>query len=327
MSTQHRQPLPTVDDPQEGRVGRRTGVLCMAYGSPRTLDEVQAYYTHIRGGRRPPPETLEELQGRYRTIGGSPLEEITRRQAAGLSKRLGMPCFVGMKHAPPFISEGASQARRAGVDHLIGLPLAPHYARMSLGGYVRDLRAVWPRHLDFVAGFHDHPAFTRAAQGLLRETLAGFAPERLFFTAHSLPARITREGDPYDERLLESARLVAEGLDLPPWEIAWQSASATGEPWLGPELLGAVERSGARSVLVCPLGFVADHLEILYDLDVETREWGRARGIDIRRTPSFNDRPEFMEALAAVVRDRVGKGAAASPPASAGARPVDTADP
>lgn len=290
---------------------RRTGVLCMAYGSPRTLGEVEAYYTHIRGGRQPSPEALEELRGRYRAIGGSPLEDITRRQAAALAERLGVPCFVGMKHAPPFVAEGAAEARRAGVDRLIGLPLAPHFARMSLGGYERDLRAAWSGELDFVGGFHDHPAFIRAAQGLVRETLATFSPERLFFTAHSLPIRITREGDPYDERLLESARLVAEGLDLPPWEIAWQSASATGEPWLGPDILEAVERSGARSVLVCPLGFVADHLEILYDLDVEARAWGRERGVDVRRTPSFNDRPEFIEALAAVLRDRVGVGAAA----------------
>jgi protoporphyrin/coproporphyrin ferrochelatase len=291
---------------------RRTGVLCMAYGSPRTLEDVEAYYTHIRGGRRPSPEALGELRGRYRAIGGSPLEAITRRQAAALSERLGVPCFVGMKHAPPFVAEGAAEARRAGVDHLIGLPLAPHYAQMSLGGYERDLRAVWTGQLDFVGGFHEHPAFTRAARVLLRETLAGFTPERLFFTAHSLPVRITLEGDPYDERLLESARLVAEGLEGPPWEIAWQSASATGEPWLGPDILEAVERSGARSVLVCPLGFVADHLEILYDLDFEARAWGRERGVDIRRTPSFNDRPEFIEALAAVLRDRVGVGAATS---------------
>jgi protoporphyrin/coproporphyrin ferrochelatase len=291
---------------------RQTGVLCMAYGSPRNLGEVEAYYTHIRGGRRPSPEALEELQGRYAAIGGSPLEEITRLQAAALSERLGVPCFVGMKHAPPFIAEGAEEARRAGVDHLVGLPLAPHYARMSLGGYERDLRAVWKGELDFVGGFHDHPAFIRAVQARLGESLDAFPAERVLFTAHSLPARIVREGDPYDERLLESARLVAAGLELPPWEIAWQSASATGEPWLGPDVLEAAESSGARRILVCPLGFVADHLEILFDLDIEARDWGRAHGVEIRRTASCNDRPEFIEALAAVLRDRVGMGAGAS---------------
>ncbi|HZV50468.1 MAG TPA: ferrochelatase [Candidatus Dormibacteraeota bacterium] len=284
----------------------RLGVLCMAYGSPRSEQEVEAYYTHIRGGRRPSPEALEELRQRYRAIGGSPLEAITRRQARALAERLGLPTFVGMKHAPPWIAEAAAEARAAGVRRLIGLPLAPHDARMSLGGYERALREAWPAgagEVEFVRGFHDHPAFVEAVRVILREALAGYRPDRLFFTAHSLPARIVAEGDPYDQRLLESCRLVAEGMCLPPWEIAWQSASATGEPWLGPDLLEAIERSGATRVLVCPIGFVADHLEILYDLDVEAQEFARRRGIELRRTPSFNDRPEFIEALAAVVEE------------------------
>ncbi|HZU15072.1 MAG TPA: ferrochelatase [Candidatus Dormibacteraeota bacterium] len=286
----------------------RVGVLCMAYGSPRDEGEIEAYYTHIRGGRRPPPSALADLVRRYRAIGGSPLEAITRRQARALGERLGLLTFVGMKHAPPWIAEAAAEARAAGVRRLIGLPLAPHDAGMSLGGYEHALREAWPAEageVEVVRGFHDHPAFVAAVRAVLREALAGYRPERLFFTAHSLPARIVAEGDPYDRRLLESCRLVAEGLCLPPWEVAWQSASATGEPWLGPDLLEAVERSGATRVLVCPIGFVADHLEILYDLDVEARDFARRRGIELRRTPSLNDRPEFIEALAAVVRDRL----------------------
>jgi ferrochelatase len=277
----------------------------MAYGSPRTEDDVEAYYTHIRGGRRPSLDALDDLRLRYRAIGNSPLEEITRRQAGALGARLGLQTFVGMKHAPPFIEEGVAAARAAGVERLVGLPLAPHYARMSLGGYERSMREAWDGELDFVPGFHDHPAFIRAVRTLLEEALDRWRPERVFFTAHSLPERIVRDGDPYDVRLLDSCRMVADGMDLPPWEFAYQSQSRTGEPWLGPDLLEAVESSGARSMLVCPIGFVADHLEILYDLDVEAREFAGKQGLDLRRTASFNDRPEFIDALAAVVRDRL----------------------
>ncbi len=275
----------------------------MAYGSPATEGDIAAYFTHIRGGRPPSREALDELTGRYRAIGGSPLNEITRAQAAALAERIGMATFVGMKHAPPFIEEGAAEARRAGVQRLVGLPLAPHFARMSLGGYRRTLEEAWDGELVFVPGFHDHPAFISAVQGLLREALAAGRPDRLFFTAHSLPERILAEGDPYLDQLLESCRLVASGIDLPKWEFAFQSQSQTGEPWLGPDLLDAVERSAARDVLVCPIGFVADHLEILYDLDVEAQEFARRHQIRIRRTPSFNARPEFIDAVAQVVAD------------------------
>jgi ferrochelatase len=277
----------------------------MAYGNPRSDDDVEAYFTHIRGGRHPSPEALDELRGRYRAVGGSPLEEITRRQAAALSAELGLPTFVGMKHAPPFIAEAAQEAAAQGIRKLIGLTLAPHYAGMSLGQYEHALREAWPGGLDFVPGFHDHPAFIRAVRGLVNEALEGFQPDRLFFTAHSLPARIVEQGDRYDQRLLESCRLVAEGDGLPPWEFAYQSASTTGEPWLGPDLLQAVERSGARRVLVCPIGFVADHLEILYDLDIEAQAFASEHDLELRRTAPFNDRPEFITALAEVVRDRL----------------------
>lgn len=282
-----------------------TGILCMAYGSPATEADIAAYFTHIRGGRPPSPEALEELTQRYRAIGGSPLTEITRAQAKTLAARTGMPAFVGMKHAAPFIADGAAEARRHGVERLVGLPLAPHYARMSLGSYERSLREAWDGELVFVPGFHDHPAFIGAVQGLLREALAESRPERIFFTAHSLPARIIAEGDPYQDQLLESCHLVASGMGLPNWEFAFQSASHTGEPWLGPDLLEAVERSRASDVLVCPIGFVADHLEILYDFDVEAQAFAREKGIRIRRTRSFNASPEFIDALARIVSDAV----------------------
>jgi ferrochelatase len=278
----------------------------MAYGSPARAGEndgIEPYYTHIRGGRKPSPEALAELRGRYRAIGGSPLTEITRAQARALGARLGLPAFAGMKHAPPFIADAAAEARSAGIERLVGLPLAPHYAEMSLGAYFTSLRQAWDGELITVRGFYHHPAFISAVRNLVAEALADFEPERIFFTAHSLPARIEAAGDRYRERLLESCRMVTEGSSLPEWEFAFQSASHTGEPWLGPDLLDSLARSGVRRALVCPIGFVADHLEILYDIDVEAIAFARERGIDLRRTQSFNTRPEFIDALAAVVRD------------------------
>ena len=283
----------------------KTGVLCMAYGSPTAESEIEPYFTHIRGGRKPSPEALEELVGRYRAIGYSPLNEITNQQASALSRATGLPVFVGMKHAAPFIAEGAAKAEAAGIRRLVGLPLAPHYASMSLGAYERELSRAWSGELIFVKGFHDHPAFIHAVTALLRERFEERMPDRLFFTAHSLPARIVAEGDVYVEQLLQSCHLVERSIDLPPWEFAFQSASTTGEPWLGPDLLHAIELSGARDVLVCPVGFVADHLEILYDLDVEAQAFAREKGILLRRTASFNARPEFVEAIAAVVQDSI----------------------
>jgi len=301
------QPLPrTARGPQrnlpEGE-RFRTGVVAMAYGSPDGEEGIEPYYTHIRGGRPPSSEALAELRERYRKIGGSPLTAITRAQARALAERLEMPVFAGMKHAPPFIADAAVEARLAGIERLVGLPLAPHYADMSVGAYRGALRKAWDGELIFVPGFHDHPAFITAVRALLDETLKTFEPERIFFTAHSLPASIEAAGDRYRERLLESCALVTEGSPLPEWEFAFQSASHTGEPWLGPDLLDAFARSGVRKALVCPIGFVADHLEILYDIDVEALAFARENGIELRRTASFNARPEFIDALAAVVRD------------------------
>jgi ferrochelatase len=278
--------------------------MVMAYGSPRDDSELEAYYTHIRGGRPPSPEPLAELRERYRAIGGSPLLQITRRQAAALEDALGMPVFAAMKHSPPFIESVAGDAAAAGVKRLVGLPLAPHYAALSFDGYRSRLEAAWPHELVFIAGFHRHPAFVAAVRAVLIEAMIDFEPEAVYFTAHSLPARSEASAG-YRERLLESAGLVAAATPgLAPWRLAFQSASATGEPWLGPDLLEALAGAPEQRLLVCPVGFVADHLEILYDLDVEAHRFARERGLDLRRTASFNDRPEFIEALAAVVRDQ-----------------------
>jgi ferrochelatase len=277
----------------------------MAYGSPEGDAGIEPYFTHIRGGRRPSPEALEHLRRRYHAIGGSPLTAITRDQANALSAELGIPVYAGMKHAPPFIADAVGQARAAGMFRLVGLPLAPHYAEMSVGGYLKALREAWPGELHFVRGFHEHPAVIAAVRRLLDEARRGFEPDLVFFTAHSLPERIEREGDPYRERLLQSSALAARAASIERWEFAFQSASATGEPWLGPPLEDALRKTKARRVLVCPIGFVADHLEILYDIDIEAMELARERGIELRRTASFNTRPEFIRALGAIVRDQL----------------------
>lgn len=277
----------------------------MAYGSPDGEAGIEPYFTHIRGGRAPSPAALEHLRERYRAIGGSPLTAITRAQGDALSAELGIPVYVGMKHAPPFIADGVEQAKKARMQRLVGLPLAPHYAEMSVGGYLRAMREAWSGELLFIRGFHHHPAFIAAVRVLLDEARRGFDPDVVFFTAHSLPERIEREGDPYRERLLESSRLAAAAASVGRWEFAFQSASATGEPWLGPPLEEVLRKTAARRVLVCPIGFVADHLEILYDLDIEAMAIARERGVELRRTASFNTRPEFIRALGEIVRDQL----------------------
>src|SRR5262249_37392902 len=239
-----------------------------------------------------------------------PLETITKRQAAALRERLEVPVFAGMRHSRPFIADAAAEARAASVHRLIGLPLAPHFARMSVGAYEAALAQAWSGPYEFIGGFHDHPAFIEALRDLLNQAMIGWRPERVFFTAHSLPARIVGEGDRYDLRLLETCELVAARTGgLPPWEFAFQSASHTGEPWLGPDLLEAPERSAARRPRGRPVGCGADHVGVLDDIDVEAQWWARGRGVELRRTASFNDRPEFIEALVEIVRPRLGGGA------------------
>jgi len=275
----------------------------MAYGSPDGEAGVEPYFTHIRGGRAPSPEALEHLRERYRAIGGSPLTAITRAQAGALGRALDLPVFVGMKHAPPFIADACRDARDAGVTRLVGLPLAPHYAGMSVGAYRAAIEKAWHGDLVFIGGFHDHPAFVVAVRGLIDEARRDFDPDLVIFTAHSLPARIEREGDRYRERLLESSRLVAEAASIRSWEFAFQSASSTGEPWFGPSLMERLAETAARRILVCPIGFVADHLEVLYDIDIEAMAFAGERGIELRRTASFNVRAEFIAALSAIVTD------------------------
>ncbi|WP_376791045.1 ferrochelatase [Thermoflexus sp.] len=300
----------------------RIGVLLMAYGTPRSLEDVEAYYTHIRGGRPPSPERVAELQERYRRIGGrSPLFEITLRQAQALEARLARLALghsfrirVGMKHSPPFIDEAVAGLLEEGIERLVAIALAPHYSRMSVGAYHAAVREALARRsaalpVAEIRGWGSHPLFVIAVAERLKEALEDLPRQEtmVIFTAHSLPARLREEGDPYETELLDSARRVARVLGLDHWRFAYQSASATGEPWLGPDLLEVLEaiaRQGeARHVVVCPIGFLADHLEILYDLDVEAREAAEGWGLSFRRTRSLNDDPLLIETLMALVSE------------------------
>jgi ferrochelatase len=277
-------------------------VILMAYGSPATAEDVAAYLADIREGRPVSQEAIDELSERYRRIGGrSPLDEITEAQRAGLERELGLPVYVGMKHWRPRIAEAVEAAVAGGAENLVGLVLAPHYSRLSIAGYHERLESALHGRagLVFVESWHDHGPFL----DLLASRVRGF-DGHVVFTAHSLPERILRDGDPYRDQLHETSRLVAERAGLADWSFAFQSASATGEPWLGPDILEELETlaaNGDRRVLVCPVGFVSDHLEILWDLDIEAREKAAEVGLELERIESLNDDPEFVRALAGIV--------------------------
>jgi protoporphyrin/coproporphyrin ferrochelatase len=278
-------------------------VVLMAYGSPSSPEDVRPYLEDVRGGRPVSDEAVAALAERYRRIGGrSPLDGVTEAQRAALERELGVPVFVGMKHWRPRIAEAVDAALAGGATRVIGLVLAPHYSRMSVGEYRERLEDALAERAELVLveSWHDDPAFVNVLADRVRGTDAW-----VVFTAHSLPERILADGDPYREQLLETSRLVAERAGLERWSFAFQSASATGEPWLGPDLLDELERlaaDGVGKVLIAPVGFVSDHLEILWDIDVEAREKAGELGLELARIESLNDDPEFIRTLAGIVR-------------------------
>jgi ferrochelatase len=278
----------------------------MAYGSPERLADVPAYYRDIRGGRPVAPELLDDLVERYRLLAiddGSPLNAVTEEARAALERELGdVPVFTGMKHWTPRISEAAEQALDAGADSVVGLVLAPHFSSLSIAGYRQQLdNALSGRaELAFIESWHDEPGFVELLAGRVRGTDA-----HVVFTAHSLPARILETGDPYRDQLLETAQLVAERAELRTWSFSFQSESQTGEPWLGPDILDHLEElqaGGVRNVLVCPVGFVADHLEIRWDLDREAAGKAHELGMGFARIEMPNADPAFVATLAGLVR-------------------------
>lgn len=292
------------------------GVLLMAYGTPRDLNDVEAYYTHIRRGRPPSAKALSDLVSRYRAIGGrSPLLEITRAQVRCLQDELGVPVFLGQKHASPFIADAWPEVTNTGVDTVIGLVLAPHYSAMSVGEYERQARAAadeagWQGTFTMVDSWHLEPGYIELLGDRVVEAQESLPPDAdhestVIFSAHSLPSSIVRDGDPYPHQLEATAAAVAARVGLSRWTTAWQSAGATDQEWLGPDLLETLEKvaaDGRSGVVVCPCGFVADHLEVLYDVDIEAAEKARSLGIVLNRTRSPNADSEFIATLAAVAR-------------------------
>jgi protoporphyrin/coproporphyrin ferrochelatase len=310
-----------------------TAVLLMAYGSPNRLEDVEAYFTDIRGGRTPSREAVEELTSRYRRVGvPTPLLAVSMALGRELERLLNVDppddaiytVHVGMKHWSPHIATAIEEVVESGADRLIAIVLAPHYSKISTEGYRRKVAAALatahgrptpngsasPLSLDFVESWHELDGYLQAVAENVRLVRTEFPnPEDVvaIFTAHSLPARILDEGDPYQEQLLRTSERVAQRAGIEQWRFSYQSQSQTGEPWLGPDLVDTVEElaaRGHRALLVASVGFVADHLEIFYDIDIEAKEKADALGIDLRRTRMLNADPRLAHALHALVAQR-----------------------
>jgi len=315
------------------------GVLAMAYGTASGPDDIERYYTDIRGGRTPTAELLQELKERYATIGNRfPLLQTTRAQAAGMVRELNAQgegefrAYLGMKHSPPFIHEGVARMRKEGVQRAVGIVMAPHWSGMSVQSYVERVeKAVADGGgpaFTFVHHWYDHPLFveflsSRASDALERLQTQYRDRTTVVFSAHSLPTRTVADGTTrcklcqscpsgcrYVEQLRHTADLVAARLGLGSYTIGWQSGGRTADPWWGPsvgEVIREQATAGQRAVVVCSAGFVADHLETLYDLDVEAVATAEQAGVAFVRTEMPNADPRFLRVLAAVVRDHLGQ--------------------
>lgn len=292
-------------------------VLLLAYGGPDSLDDVPAYLLDIRGGRETPQPLVDEISERYRLIGGrSPLLAITSRVATKLSQAVSLPVYVGMRHWHPTIASTIAQMASNGVTRVVAICMAPHYSSMSIGAYRRRLEEALASveadmEVDFVRDWHTQADYLDGIADNVRQTLERWPEKRrsavsVIFTAHSLPEAILRRGDPYDKQLRETARLLARRLEVPEsrWMFSYQSAAQTGTPWLGPqieELIPQLAQQGERDLLIAPIGFIADHVEILYDIDIGVQEIAREHDAWVERTPMLNDSAPLIAALADIV--------------------------
>jgi protoporphyrin/coproporphyrin ferrochelatase len=305
-----------------------TAVLLLAYGGPDSLEDVEPYLLDVRGGRPTSAELVEEIRERYAAIGGrSPLLEITRIQANALSKELSrrsgclqeFPVYVGMRHWTPRIQQAVEEMQADGIERAVALVMAPHYSRMSIAVYLQRLDEALAAagaaiEIFPVFDWHNHPGLIIAIAEKVRQAARRFAGIQpyIVFTAHSLPSRILEHGDPYADQLQETARLLADALDLQEgrWRFSFQSAGRTGEPWLGPQIEDVVVElasEGAKELLIVPVGFVADHVEVLFDIDIEARGLAQSMGVRLERSDSLNDSPAFISALADLVENRLNK--------------------
>lgn len=298
------------------------GVLLMAYGGPDSLEDIPAFLLDIRGGRPTSQELIDEITENYRQIGGkSPLLDITRQQAALVEAALNEDAppgityktYIGMRHWTPRIKDTVAQMVRDGIRHAVALVLAPHYSDMSIARYFALLDNALAEHdqpftYNAITSYHDHPLYIAALAQRVKQGLAEMPRDTLvIFSAHSLPVRIIQQGDPYDDQLRETARLVAAeaGLTDEQWTFSYQSAGRSPEPWLGPQIEAYVvelARRGHKHLLSCVVGFVADHVEVLFDIDIKAKQAAQAAGAQLVRVPSLNGDPLFVAALADLVR-------------------------
>jgi protoporphyrin/coproporphyrin ferrochelatase len=315
----------------------RWGVLLLAHGAPERVEDVPAFLLTLRNGRPLPPRAVEEIRNRYRLVSerqagrpgeASPLTWLTARQADALHERLRRPVYVGMRNWKPYIAEAVSLAAADGIERLIAVCLAPQNSRTSVGKYRETLDEARAQlapdmSVDFIESWHDHPGLIAAYAARLETAISntdseaaarrgnfpeGHAP--VIFTAHSVPESTIRSGDPYEQQVRETARLVAEWVQLSSarWSVAFQSQGMTGEPWIGPTVESEIDRwsaAGYQQMVVAPIGFVCDHVEVLYDIDIAFHEYATARGISISRPESLNDSPLFIEALADLATSRL----------------------
>lgn len=290
----------------------------MSYGTPESLEQIEAYYTHIRRGQPPTPEQLQELSDRYEAIVGGvfPLRENTNNQVKALQEhlernypQLQFQCYQGLKHTEPFIEDGVRQMAADGIQEAIGIVLAPHYSVMSVGSYIKRAQEETVKHrltIHFVRNYHLHPLLIRALSDRLNDALARFTETRkdeirVIFSAHSLPEKILEMNDPYPSQLLGTSRAISAETGITNWQFAWQSAGRTATPWLGPDILEVLRsiyrEEQVRFVIISPIGFVSDHLEVLYDIDIEAMKLAGELGIHLERTASLNTDPLYIQVL------------------------------
>jgi ferrochelatase len=298
-------------------------ILLLAFGGPRSLDEVEPFLTRLFRGRKPSPEQLERVKERYRLIGGfSPLPEITLKQAKALENSLhsrGYPfkSYVGMRYGQPLIEETLREIIRDGIQEVIAIPMAPFRSRASTGAYIEEVKQAQERlegkmEISFIEGWHLHPLFLGAIQEKIEEGLRPFTPEERkrvhsIFSAHSLPKSLV-ENEFYVKDMEASVREVLKRIEPLPWHIAFQSRGIGPEEWLGPDvefILTELSHQKVREVLIIPIGFVSDHIEVLYDIDIFYREKAESMGMVLRRSPSLNDSERFIEALTAIVEEHI----------------------
>lgn len=313
----------------------RWGVILLAHGAPDRLEDIPEFLLSVRNGRPLPKPAIDEIVERYRLIssrsGGpdgeaSPLTRLTYRQANALEGRLGRPVYVGMRNWKPYIADAIRDIAAEELGHVTAVCLAPQNSRTSVGLYRQYLGEAREKlapdlKVDFIESWHDHPSLIAAFRERVLAALERIEQETgvaaqcpVIFTAHSVPARTIREGDPYERQVRETAVLVAKALELPSsrWSLAFQSQGMTAEPWIGPTVESEIERwaaAGHRHILIAPIGFVCDHVEILYDIDVLFRKYGEAAGVRISRPESLNDSPLFIQALADLVTSRAAQSA------------------